>query len=688
MKDSVDQQTSEKTQCEDNRFNVSIVHPPPRQLINRSQLFFSWQANKTKFSRSLLCPLRSRISFYSIDTSGRLETKKPIYEIESKQSRVSLNANEVPFTRGRFYGVKVALLHPSGKIEGESPIRRFGIEPEYSLANVPGPMADLSERLDFLPHAPLIWGQLVTARPRATVNPIPTPTEDEWPDDEPVGTIEPLIWGGPAAVLHLPPEFVRHCNIRWDYSHILGCTNVALQIAGSEGFAHLPGESNALTDPNVVKTLWGPVETCADGGALLYNQPPSETSRTGEFYLPWLDLLHCSIWGGELPVDEAIDINLRLVPTDRLGRQVDEASAHVLVHSIGHSIAIDFDGDTTTTWRWGEVPEREIEFTVRQCFGFDVTEVPSTLLITTELGNTPPDDWEEHSQLFLNDSPITSTNISRSYQSGHNMGCYVVPLDNWMHGQRLNFRIVESWPRHRNAAGDRALPFLYPKVHVIAYPGIGADAPFCGGPFSAENVDLPRPAHIDRDECLYDSLQLTSEGWADFSGWDELYRFFTDTFEGRRISISRREEHWPTSDNPLDWVEAENWDIREDEPFTEERLVSVDFLFEGAPSNGQELFEVMSRRLTATAEMTERGIDDEAYFKRYAFEWAGLFAALTEDSGSHLRFGGPHGSPYGTVMLGLPDRLELDFTVEVERSWETDHRVVRYLDLRYRLNRR
>jgi hypothetical protein len=308
------------------------------------------------------------------------------------------------------------------------------------------------------------------------------------------------------------------------------------------------------------------------------------------------------------------------------------------------------------------------------------------------MGDASPADWESHSQLFLEGEAVTETTLAETSRPGgaiRSMGSYVIPLTIWTHGQRLHFRLVETWSRHPAFwASGGALPFLNPTVSVWAFPGIGADAPFCGGPFTGEAVELPSYFAVTRSECVYANLAISSEGWLDFSGWNQLYTFFTSTFEGSCIRISRSEERWPPPAGDWEeWANEDAWDVREGLQHRETRNVEIEFWFAGAPTNGEEMYRAMSSAGGyLTAEMTERATD-VVYLRQYAFEWIGRRATLTEDFGSHIRFGGPHGS-HGTVVLNLPDRLEMDFTAMVEDSWEGDHGVRRYLDLSYRLNRR
>lgn len=704
------------------RFSITIINPVRRQIFDDKGILFSWRVEKKGGKYPSFLPSRFKLKIYRLDNKGRLKDKKPVVEKIVTGHNNHFDNEIIPQAKGNFFGIIIEALGASGEILAESPLRRFGRyshpAPEYSFrAN------KVPKLRDFLPHSPLVWGRPVTLRPPSFYTPIPVEHDDTPPDGGPGGTVQPMVWGGPAAFLELPAEFIANCNLRWDYSYIDGCHWVALQIAGAEGFAYLPmEEENHLEDPNAVATLWGPVTTCQDDRdtPALYDAFPSSPNPYVAAYLPWIDLFSEGIWGETLDVHEPLDIHLRLIPVgpdgESLGR--DYISPHTLVHYSGKRNIIGFaenvpisenpseNIETTTTWRWGAVPEREIRFVIwaPDC-GFDEQPATCTLLITTEeIGVAPPDDWEDHSQLYVRPvtygcmvepEEITATTIATSYFSSHDrMGCYVLdfPLQA-PHG--YEFFLTESWPRHPGTSNGIPLPHLTPNVQVFAYPGIAPDEAFCGGPFTRDSVDLPDVPLVERGSieltCDNSILHEQYEGFLDFSGWDELYRFFTGTFTGHRIAVTRRVEHRSVSSDIDDILDRENWEENESTESSEDLLVSIDFSISGAPLDGEGLMRAMANTLYVLMECTERGVDNDDYRMTYTFEWRGLWGALTEEDGALRHFGGLHG-PFGTVMLDLPDRLEMDFSAELDTSREFEDgfcvsEVTRYLDLSYRLNR-
>lgn len=701
----------EKRPKKESRFSITIINPIRRQIFDDKGILFSWRVEKKGGKYPSFQPSRFKLKIYRLDTKGRLKEKNPVVEKILTGQNIRLDNEIFPSAKGDFFGVSIEALSASSEILAESPLRRFGRYSRTAPEHFPGPAAEAPKLRDFLPHSPVVWGKPVTLRHPSFYTPIPVEHDDTPLEGGSGGTVEPKVWGSPAAYLELPAEFIANCNIRWDYSHIDGGQAVALQIAGDEGFAYMPGEEeNHLEDPNAVATFWGPLTTCQGEdeteGAPLFHSYSFASDQPVFGYLPWLDLFSEEIWGEAVDVNEPLNIHLRLIPVGPLGVSLgaDYISPHTLIHYSGAPNVIRFHGDpgnnnatTTTTWRWGTVPEREIQFRLFafDC-GFDQVSAPCTLLITTDIEDAPPADWVNHSELYLRSGSsseweqITATTIATSNFFPHNrLGCYVIDVA-WGVPFACDCRLIEYWPRHPDTSnGIPLLPHLTPTVQVIAYPGIVSDDVFCGGPFTRDSVDLPDVPFIDRDVC--NQLEDTSVGLLDFSGWNELYRFFTGTFTGQRIAVTRRVERRSLSsdiDEILDW---ENWEEEESTESTEDLLVSVDFSISGAPLDGEDLMQLMARTGNVLMECIERGVDLADYSMTYTFEWRGLWGTLTEEDGALRHFGGLHG-PYGTVMLGLPDRLEMDFSVELDRSRVMEggfivSAVKHYLDLSYRLNR-
>jgi len=388
----------------------------------------------------------------------------------------------------------------------------------------------LSDWSVFLPFPPIIWGGTVRVRTLSSL-----PEEELPPSPEEPGTVEPLaftLWGSEAARLYLVPSLVRNASLRWDYSHISGCSQVLLQTAGAEGF-EMPNATDARVDAGVRASYLGPVTI--DPLECGHFEPNLESlgSYSGSFSTNDLNL---QISEYLRPHSEYLYV--RLAPLDAAGNQIEPASDHVSVHCVEYP-GIELES-CEVEWLWGETPRRRIHFTIGLRGRFPstliygmVNDAPATLIISGGISLRPSSSYLpqiDNISLTEEDGTLVTT-----LGTWYGLPSYFKVIDRWCEGTRYSFTLEQC--STLGAVTRTLFDFTDLQLLVECIPGLRDNWRICAG--TMRDGDRPPIGDEGIDEvCERPLLSAIWEG----SALEPIFRLFTQPLTGRRVS-TRDGEH-------------------------------------------------------------------------------------------------------------------------------------------------
>jgi hypothetical protein len=505
------------------REQFPLHFPRAGNLADPKNLWFEWAPPQTKrkdiWYRLLVYPLRPR------QTLAQVVKGKPVYTVDKlKTPYHQYPENAKALDPGGAYCWRVEARDEANRLIGGSAIQgfRFRLPRAYTLLDT-GLVAHAPRWSDFLPVPPIIWGCPVRLR---TVSSLPEEAPSPAPGEP--GTVDPLaftLWGSEAARLYLIPSLVRHASLRWDYSHISGCSQVLLQTAGEAGF-EIPNAADARTDSGVRSSYLGPVavgppvacgayEPNLESGSRFYSAYDLNLQRSEH------DLL--TLWSDYLYV--------RLAPLDAAGDQIAPASDHVSVHCVAYpTIAL---GSCSVEWLWGENPRRRIHFTIQLRTRFPSTlifgtvdDAPATLIISGGTLNLTVRSWnpilENVSLAEADGTPVTTL------ATWYGVSSYFKVIDQWCEGNCYSFTLEQSNPRAPFTSS--LLAFTELRLYVECIPGLRPTWPICAGRL----LDGDRPPIGAAEEGVCEPTMLSAQ-WEE-SGLGPIFRLFILPLTGRRVS--------------------------------------------------------------------------------------------------------------------------------------------------------
>jgi hypothetical protein len=580
-------------------------------------------------------------------------------------------AGEVPLVSGRMYLWEVAAYDRAGRILAVSAPSRIGYRTDFPVVTLPRPSLVYARRPDFVPAAPFVWGCPLVARFRTAIDAPPVPEPELEPEGSGGGVVpKGITWGSPGAFVFLISQTWTRCNLRWDYSDIPGCERVILQIA-ADGFEY-PGHSpEVLSDPAVAVALEGPASTVCSVSEdldLVRLENPTQMYSTQAF-----NLLSEDFW------DEWPDtIWLRLVPLRADGALADMASDPTVVFVLQECPGLKLR-NCDVTWTWGEAPRRVIDFELELggAFSTGLFAPPTAFIIGTYAINNVNVEMTIDSRPIVQQSRIEGAALD--YQA------YVFEADDWEDGRVYRGRLVQEMLHHSAYTISPLVDFIEAKLDARCYPGIGIDWAYCGGPMTQESCRLPRlgpasqPSPTECARPLNDYFRQ--------SAWDQVFAYFDSTFTGTRTVTKFEERRYPPEDG--DVTDPASWRVERDEVDRLDEEITVRFGWPGNPRDGDAFCGSFWAELAEPATMSE-SVGSTA--RLYDFLWWGDRASLTERTGACRRYFGETPYEEGTIVVGIPDHLEMHFRCgpeaedEAFTSWEGDHAVYRYEVIDYALS--
>jgi hypothetical protein len=525
---------------------VKLTLPHPSKLVDQKKLTFKWlpaqiPGRRRPLYRLSVFELRPRQSF-AIATKA-----KPVYSVMCKTTSHHYPATAKALQKGKGYCWRVETCDENGMVLNTSVVQGFRFRPRPSLVasglmSLAGPL--WRDPTLMLPKAPFIYGHPVIWRPLSALPELETPEEGP-------GTTGPekmTIFGLEAARIYLIEPYWQWAPIEWDYSYIVGCEKVLLQIAGPNGFQE-PNSLDARSDAGVEMWYTGPVIITNCWGWLY----PRDRVDYG-FDVTKIDLQYT---GAEHPV--WYDLSVRTVALDAAGNQLGPASDHITVFCV-QTPRIRL-GPVDTEWTWGDSPQRRVEFTVILEHEFpdagDGEDEASTIVVS---GLTP------HTGAGIANATLTNVSLTRS--DGTEVGeqgiwdgkpAYFIRLASWENGASYTYTLLQERPIPDMRPWAQLLlghflhfTDLYLSVHCA--PGLSPSTYICGDWLTNDN--LP---HIECNQDLYTAS-------IDESGLDAIYELWTRPLSGSR-RITRRtddDEYTTTRDVQVEFRFTESLHSSED----------------------------------------------------------------------------------------------------------------------------